>query len=153
MTNRDPSGRHFTLSGETASTETVNVGIYDVTLTVTDSVGLTASATMVIAVAGVCTEFKPIIDDVMSKLGVEDPNQIVSSIDNLQNQVVAQNETIAGLENQMASLTNIIMGLQGQITMLNGTIAGLESQIALKDQTIDFLQAEIVSKDQTIAAL
>ncbi|MFH1726783.1 MAG: LamG-like jellyroll fold domain-containing protein [Elusimicrobiota bacterium] len=50
LTNRDPEGSDFTLAGERAATDSVDIGAYDVTLTVTDTDGLTGADAMVLAV-------------------------------------------------------------------------------------------------------
>ncbi|MFH1725798.1 MAG: LamG-like jellyroll fold domain-containing protein [Elusimicrobiota bacterium] len=50
LVNQDPEGGDFNLSGELAATDTVDIGAYDLTLTVTDNDGLTGTDTVPLAV-------------------------------------------------------------------------------------------------------
>lgn len=74
LTNRDPEGDDFTLPGETVSVEGVDVGVYDVVLSVTDDDGLTGTDAMVLAVPRCVARPAPTVDMVIdeAKIGLKD---------------------------------------------------------------------------------
>lgn len=63
LVNRDPDDRNFTLSGELVATDSVDIGVYDVTLFVTDNDGLTDMDTMVLAVPVTIQNLVSIIEE------------------------------------------------------------------------------------------
>lgn len=97
LANRDPQSNNFNLTGNIVSTNTVDTGIYDVTLTVTDNDGLTGTDTTELYVPtglGVCSELQTLTDEIMETLGVTSQDEIVLSISGLQNQIQVTNDTL-----------------------------------------------------------
>lgn len=96
LANRDSEGNDFIFPGEIASAA-VDVGIYDVTLTVTDDDGLTDTDTTVLYVPaglGVCPELQALVDEIMETLGVTNQDQIIPAIIDLQNQLDEIDDTL-----------------------------------------------------------
>ncbi|MEW6214834.1 MAG: PKD domain-containing protein, partial [Nitrospirota bacterium] len=127
LTNRDPAGNNFTLTGKTALIEGVDIGIYDVTLTVTDDDGLTGTNTAVLYVpagvgVGVCPELQALLDNTKAALGITDEDQIVPAIIDLQNQVSTLTQQNADLTEENTKLKDEITELQNKIDQINNTL-------------------------------
>jgi len=141
LNNRDPEGMDYIFAGETVSMDSVDIGVYDAALTVTDNDGFANVGTIVLSVPaglGGCPELRTLIDNLINLLGVAGEDEIIYAVISLQSEI--------------NNLSEQIVQLQAQLAVANETIAGLEGELALRQAELNEAEARIAELETTLSS-
>jgi hypothetical protein len=147
MDNRDSEGMDYVFSGEIITTEGVDIGVYDVVLTVTNNKEITDTDSTVFCVpAGLvgCPDLQVLVDNLITLLGVDNKDEIIYAIISLQNEIESLSEQITQLRGQLAAANETIR-------LQTGTITALEEELALRQGELNAAEERITELETALS--